>query len=334
MSIKSEVKKSLKTGQIKTNNKVANKQIEAYTQTADTYVNALKQLNDEQNQQLTDQTEQSIKGTRQEVQKQYDYNAINQEVQKNQIAERMADYGLTNSGLNFTQQTAVATQRMNADNSVMQYYNNAVNTLRSNLQTAIAENNRQLTSNIAGINYETGNKIADIKSNNAIQNAEIKTQLNANAKDITGKIISSISSTNDKAKNAQSIFTYANTYGLSEKSIKRLLGMAGISWSDYQKWIKNRSFFNTATVSSSKSKNAYSGKEGLNNPDNSVTGDEEQFKNATKTISLHFRGQKGDILKSDDVDEWFDENITNVYTGLSEKQLNKLRQRIAEYTIK
>ena len=262
MSIQNEIAKSLKTGQVKANNKAVKKQIKAYNQAENNYINTQKQLTDEQNQQLTQNTEQSILGTRQQMQKQYDYNAINQQVQQDQIAERMADYGLSNSGLNFSQQTAVTTQRMNADNSVMQKYNTAVNTLRSNLQQAIAENNRTLNSNIAGVKLDTQNKIADIRANNATTNAGIITNLRTNAKDLTNKLISNIASTNDKSTNAQSIFAYSKTYGLSDKAIKRLLKMANISWGDYQKWIKNRDFFGDAAAvkSTGKSSSRGSGK--------------------------------------------------------------------------
>lgn len=244
MSIQSEIANSIKTGQVAQNGKAVKKQTKIYKKNADKYIDKLKQITDEQNQQLTQSTEQSILGTRQQYQKQYDYNAINQQIQQDQIAERMADYGLSNSGLNFSQQAAVATQRMNADNSAMQQYNNAVSTLRSNLQNAIAENNRTLNANIAGVQLETQNKIADVKANNVTNNAGIITNLKGNAKDVTKKLISSVASTSDKGQNAQTIFAYSKTYGLSTKSLKRLLKMANISWNDYQKWIKNRKYFN------------------------------------------------------------------------------------------
>ena len=335
MSIQSEITKSLKTGQVKQNNKAVKKQINAYNNATNDYIATQKQLTDDQNQQLTKSTEQSILGTRQQMQKQYDYNAINQQIQQDQIAERMADYGLSNSGLNFSQQTAVATQRMNADNSVMQQYNNAVNTLRSNLQNAIAENNRTLNSSIAGVQLDTQNKIAGIKANNATNNASIITNLKGNAKDLTNKLISSISSTNDKSKNAQSIFAYANTYGLSDKSLKRLLKMANISWGDYQKWIQNRDLFGSSSSGGSSSRSSGNKKKTkTGNGNGGGKGSKTEFENASKTIGLHFRGNVGDKVKAKGIDEWFDKNITSVYTNLSDKQIKTLRNRIAkQYSI-
>lgn len=50
-----------------------------------------------------------------EYRKQYDYNAVEELVRQRQVAETMANLGLTDSGLNRTQQTAIAVSRGNAD---------------------------------------------------------------------------------------------------------------------------------------------------------------------------------------------------------------------------
>lgn len=50
-----------------------------------------------------------------EYRKQYDYNAVEELVRQKQVAETMANLGLTDSGLNRTQQTAIAVSRGNAD---------------------------------------------------------------------------------------------------------------------------------------------------------------------------------------------------------------------------
>ena len=53
-----------------------------------------------------------------EYQKMLDYNALQELVGQRQVAESMANMGLTDSGLNRTQQTALAVQRGNADAQV------------------------------------------------------------------------------------------------------------------------------------------------------------------------------------------------------------------------
>lgn len=50
----------------------------------------------------------------------YDTNAIQQKINERQAAERMANLGLTDSGLNRSQQTAFAIQRSNADAAITQ----------------------------------------------------------------------------------------------------------------------------------------------------------------------------------------------------------------------
>lgn len=321
------------------NTQIYDDEIEGIKKLGDTQIGQVNTSYDTQIANETKTAEKNILSADQNYDAQVNKNAVQAVLNERAIRRSMAKSGMTNSGLNFTQQTAVATQRMNADNSTMQYYNNAVNTLRSNLQSAIAQNNQQLQSNIASVQYENEQKKADIKANTASANAQVKTELKTNAKDITSTILSKVSSTSDKGTNAQQIFTYANTYGLSDKTVKRLLGIAGISWSDYNKWIKNRNFFSVAVTSSKSTNSSENTTNGTTTTENNNTESDKQFENALKTISLHFRGNseyfEQDSMSADFLEEWFEENIEKVYTKLSKKQLKTLLNRLeSQYTIK
>lgn len=310
MSILREIRQSTATGQVATNNRATNRQVRTINRQTNRYINSLTKLNDQQNDQLTRSTEQSILGTRQQYQKAYDYNAINQQLQQDQVAERMADMGLSNSGLNMTNQTALAVSRINSDNAVTQSYNNAVNTLRSNLQALIAQNNRELASNVAGIRYDNAMNIANLRAQNRKENANIISNWKNNAKSIRQKLIGAITSTSDKGTNAQTIYSYAKTYGLSEDSVKRLLKMANISWDDYNSWIDNRNFFDRAPVVSS-SRGYYNP-----NPNPGDGGDEfpttqtyvggTNYNNALMTVNMHYRSPDGTVMSASSVQNYID----------------------------
>lgn len=81
--------------------------IQQYNEAADRTAAAAKKPYESQLEQLPG-----------EYQKMLDYNALQELVGQRQVAESMANMGLTDSGLNRTQQTALAVQRGNADAQV------------------------------------------------------------------------------------------------------------------------------------------------------------------------------------------------------------------------
>ena len=356
MSTTREIYNNLKTGAVKANNRSVNKQIKDYkksqnaivtdiTSNTDKYIDTLTDLTGAQNRQLTATTDKAIEATRQNYQKAYDYNAINQELQQRQIADRMANMGLTNSGLNMTNQTALAVSRMNNDASVTQKYNNAVSTLRSNLQQLIAENNNNLSSNIAQVEYDSQNRIAsvneeynryiaDLKAGKRKDNFNIISGLKNNAKSISQTLIASVTSTSDKSQNAQTIFSAAKTYGLSDNSIKRLLNMAGISWNDYQSWIENRSFFANATVKSGGKKKIDEGGviDDTKNPKKSSVGG-VNYNKALQALNMHYRSPDGTVMSAKTIQNYID-SLANDY-NLTDKEKDALEEVITDrYDVK
>lgn len=85
----------------------------------------------------------------QQYQAAYDENAVRAALTQRQIQESMANMGLTDSGLNRTQQAAVQVARMNQDNALTQQQNVAVNSLKQALADYVFEmGQKQATSEI------------------------------------------------------------------------------------------------------------------------------------------------------------------------------------------
>ncbi len=92
----------------------------------------------------------------------FDRNAIREAVARKTVAERMANLGLTDSGLNRTQQTAIATTRSKADANAENQRQQARNELAAELLKALAQSNSTLAARKA---EATGNAEADIQAN-------------------------------------------------------------------------------------------------------------------------------------------------------------------------
>ena len=92
----------------------------------------------------------------------FDRNAIREAVSRKTVAERMANLGLTDSGLNRTQQTAIATTRAKADADAENQRQQAQNELAVELLQALAQSNSTLAARKADA---TGDAEADIQKN-------------------------------------------------------------------------------------------------------------------------------------------------------------------------
>jgi len=99
----------------------------------------------------------------------YDENAIRQYIGERQVAENMANLGLTDSGLNRTQQTAIGVSRGNADYNTRLQYESAVRSIEQSVRDEISANNTALTSKLDSIDREVAEDNA-----NRLYNAEIK----------------------------------------------------------------------------------------------------------------------------------------------------------------
>ncbi len=105
---------------------------------------------------------QAQEQTEQQYQRSYDMNAVAQLVAERQLKEKMANAGLTQSGLNATQQTALAVNKMNADRSVTAAKNAAKNTIGTNTDNSIFSMESERASKISDINSAAQDSILSI----------------------------------------------------------------------------------------------------------------------------------------------------------------------------
>ena len=183
--------------------------------------------------------------TRAEYNEIYDTNAVNQYISEQRVAESMANAGLTKSGLNATQMTAIQTSRGNADNRARLQEQAAIDDIELQLSEGIAQNQRSLRE------YEA-QQDAQLK----VDNAAIDTQATKDAqqavndysqtiKDATSARDSQIKAATAAVKTlaengneqaaASSILGYANSYGLSEDEVRTMCGNAGIDYEQFKK---------------------------------------------------------------------------------------------------
>ena len=88
----------------------------------------------------------------------FDANAIQQKINERQVAERMANMGLTNSGLNRTQQTAINIQHSNADAALRQQMNAATASLKQQIADLYASGESQKADIASKARYELEQK--------------------------------------------------------------------------------------------------------------------------------------------------------------------------------
>lgn len=103
-------------------------------------------------------TDYAINSLDTQYQKNYDDNVVQAAINRRQIQESMANNGLTDSGLNRTQLTAVQLAKANADNAYTQQKNAAANTLRSQLQQYLINVDQQKLQNEAQARKENADR--------------------------------------------------------------------------------------------------------------------------------------------------------------------------------
>lgn len=93
---------------------------------------------DTQRQQTQNTYNRQIKDTNNSYEDMYRENAVQKLINEREIAENMADLGLTDSGLNRTQQTAVQLSYANSKNKIDTSRQKAVDTLAASLADAVS----------------------------------------------------------------------------------------------------------------------------------------------------------------------------------------------------
>jgi hypothetical protein len=135
------------------------KRAAANTEITNTYISDMNTIVDNAAQQSAGKIQKEIDALPTAYQSAFDANAIQQKINEREVRERMANLGLTDSGLNRTQQTAINIQRANADAALVQQKNAASNSLKQQIADIYASAENQKLEYAAKAN-------ADLKSTN------------------------------------------------------------------------------------------------------------------------------------------------------------------------
>lgn len=134
------------------------KQQDQNTATSNAYVADINSIVDKNISNSVNKVQGQIDSLPTQYQTSFDANAIQQKINERQVAERMANMGMTNSGLNRTQQTAINIQRSNADAALRQQINGATNSLRQQIADLYASGESQKAENAAKERYNLEQK--------------------------------------------------------------------------------------------------------------------------------------------------------------------------------
>ncbi len=128
------------------------------TATTNKYIADINSIVDTATQNSVNKVQGEIDKLPTQYQSAFDANAIQQKINERQVAERMANMGLTNSGLNRTQQTAINIQRANADAALRQQVNSVNASLKQQIADLYASGESQKAENAAKERYNLEQK--------------------------------------------------------------------------------------------------------------------------------------------------------------------------------
>ncbi len=120
-----------------------------YNTTIDNQVASQNKIIDDAINFTTGQYDTQINETHKDYAELYDVNEVQRKINERNVAERMANLGLTDSGLNRTQQTALQLSHGNAKMDISQREQKAVDSLKSDLAKYVAEQTAQKQLNLS-----------------------------------------------------------------------------------------------------------------------------------------------------------------------------------------
>ena len=139
------------------------KQSSAYTekrnQANTQYIKDMNAAYDSSGKAYSEKIQSEIGALPQKYRPQYDANAVQELVNRRLVAEAMANYGLTDSGLNRSQQTAISLQRGNADYGTRQQQAEEQRTMEQSIRDYLADIGLQKAATTAQANLQAHNDI-------------------------------------------------------------------------------------------------------------------------------------------------------------------------------
>lgn len=130
----------------------------------------INSVHDSQIKSLKDEYNNSIHTVKTAYESDYQRNAVQKYINEKTIAEKNANLGLTNSGLNRTQQTAVQLSYANQKSNIDSGKNNALNELTQSLNSAISNIEQNRTSALNENNMYWDNIVNNNAQNMYAQN--------------------------------------------------------------------------------------------------------------------------------------------------------------------
>lgn len=143
----------------------------------------------------------------------------------------MAKSGMSDSGLNRTQLSAVELQKTNANNEVDMNRYRYVNSIRQQLAETTSQLNLQRQGEIDTINNNVASQVNDVENRRASETA---------AKE--DEIVSTIVSITDPTQAAAYIKSVSKQYGIDAKQLVKYSPV--IKLSGYNKYLENKNYFN------------------------------------------------------------------------------------------
>ena len=197
---------------------------------ANTQIKQVNKTYDTSNAKLQADADRNILAGSNSYESAYNDNAVQRAINERQIRTSMANAGLSDSGLNRTQLTAVQLQKANADNTVTMQKNAFINKIRSTLQESIYQNEQARQNEINTINNQ---KTADINTLRSQQDSEKRTKME--------EILSNIASMTDPTGAAGYIKTVSKQYGIDPMTLAAYSPV--VSKKTYKKYEKSESYF-------------------------------------------------------------------------------------------
>lgn len=135
-------------------------------QAAEDYINRYNQAADIASKPVIEGYEQDIAKVPQQYAAGFNANAVQERINAKNVAERMANMGMTDSGLNRTQQTALTLQRGNADARLREQQQNAIDELTRALNEYRAQQSANKLQNAGNIyqqaDVDTANNLTSL----------------------------------------------------------------------------------------------------------------------------------------------------------------------------
>lgn len=197
----------------------------------DTQISQINEQTDKQIEKATESANKNILSADNSYDAQINKNEVQRILNERAIRKSMADNGMTNSGLNRTQQTAITLAKQNANNEVDMNRYRFVNSIRKQLAEATSELNLQRTSEINEVNNNTTAQI------NAVENERNSAKVTKQE-----EIINNIVSLTDPTSAAAYIKSVSAQYGLNANELVKYSPV--IKLGGYNKYLKNKNYFN------------------------------------------------------------------------------------------